>query len=323
MPEEMIGLSILIVSVKGAELLSRCLDSIYKYAPGVSMRVAVLDNTPLGLAGGILSGDPARRIDIIRQEGIYGFASNQNRLLAMLAPQSRYCLMLNDDAEVCPGALDTMIGFMEAHPDAASIGAQLVAPDGKFQFSGGAFPSLTKEIIRYSGLARVALTPQAKVFIGRYFGRLLPREARLYLKSFYCREPAVEVDFVSGCAMMLRREAIKDVGLLDERYFMYAEDVDWCRRAKAKGWNIYLLKKAKVIHYLRQSSTPRAALEYERSMLNYFLKYKNTKLFMGSYWLVIAAISFLKYIYHLLTGAPDLAAAYLDICRIMSRGLSG
>jgi len=308
-------LSILIVNNNRPEFLKNCLRSIYSQTRKFQMRVAVMHNG--GENGNPELENSFGQVNFISGKQKRGFSANQNELLNTFSQDSRYCLLLNEDTVVMPGALEKMLQFMDDHSEAACAGAQLVFPDLRPQLSGGSFPSFLKEIFRFSGLGKIILPQRVKIILGKYFSRLLPQECRQYLKSFYSRQPYERMDYISGCAMMMRSRAIRDIGLFDQGYIMYAEDLDWCRRAASRGWKNYLVTEARVIHYLNQARPAQVMLWYEQSMLKYFKKYNYSGMGIVICRIIIAFICLLKIAYYYLWRSKEPVKASRQILEFM------
>lgn len=185
-----------------------------------------------------------------------GFAGGNNT--AIREARGRYILLLNPDTETHPGAFRALIAFMDAHPDCAIAGPQLLNPDGSLQYSCRRFPTLEAGLFRN--------TPLGRLFPGN-------RATRDYMMKDVPHDRAMEVDWVSGAAMCIRRETLDRVGLLDEGYFMYVEDVDLCYRAREVGGEVWYEPEAVVTHAIGQSSDKNPApmiVAFHRSMFRFF-----------------------------------------------------
>lgn len=183
---------------------------------------------------------------LVANETNVGFAAANNQALRAMGfpsaePQDlpRYVLLLNPDTEVLDDALTTMVGFLDENPHAGVAGAKLLYPDGRLQHSAFAFPTLAQAFLDFFPLHYRLLNSRLN---GRY-----PR--RLYERG----EP-FPIDHPLGAALMARREAIQQVGLLDERFFIYCEEIDWCMRMKQAGWDVYCVPRAKVVHHEARST---------------------------------------------------------------------
>jgi hypothetical protein len=217
-----------------------------------SSEVIVVDNgSQDGSAGEVKRLFPDIRLVENRQN--FGFAKATNQGISLSS--GRYILLLNPDTEVLEGSIESMVAFMESHPDAGIAGAQLLNEDGSRQNSIANFPTLTTELLNKSLLRR--LSPR------RYPGKEMEYP------------DAIEVDSVIGACMVARREALERVGVLDEDYFLFLEETDWCYRMKAAGWKVYHLPQAKVIHFQGKGAERRrreAKVEYYLSRYHFFKK---------------------------------------------------
>lgn len=239
-------LSILIVNWNGRDLLLDCLRSIYETVRGISYEVLVVDN-------GSRDGSPAAvrnlypSVHLIENARNLGFARANNQ--AIRASRGRYVLLLNSDTVVRPGALGGLVRFTDRHPEVGIAGCRLVNPNGSLQPSWARFPSFWSEVLDRNVRHR----------------RSMPREPWAY-----------EVDWVGGACLLARREAIEQVGRLDEDFFMYSEEADWCYRMVQHGWKVAYLETAEVIHLGGGSSRLRSdamAVELYRSKLRFFRKH--------------------------------------------------
>jgi len=237
-------LGIVIVSWNVRDLLARCLNSVYASLDSSNLRgeVWVVDN-----ASGDGSAEMVRqqfpRANLIANADNRGFAAANNQALRAMevdrAQGPRYVMLLNPDTEVQGDALGVLVRFMDETPAAGVCGARLTYSDGSFQHSAFGFPSLAQIFLDFFPLNWRLLESRLN---GRY-----PR--RLYEQG----EPFA-VDHPLGAAMMVRREAIAQVGLLDEGFRIYVEEIDWCMRIKRAGWAVYCVPRAEVIHHEARST---------------------------------------------------------------------
>jgi len=151
----------------------------------------------------------------------------------------RYFLLLNDDTVVMPGALADLVRFMDEHPRVGATGCKLLNPDGTLQRTANRFPTLAFGLFEVLSINR--LWPNNPI-------------RRQHIYSGWDRSSLREVDTVSGACLMVRREAMAQAGLLDENFFLYNEEVDWCHRIKKMGWKVYYYPYAQVVHYGGQST---------------------------------------------------------------------
>ncbi len=259
MLEACLDLSVIIVSWNVRELLALCLEAVL--AEPVRQEVIVVDNAST-------DGTPAmvqERFPVVRllvNASNLGYTGGNNQ--GMSQAKGRYILILNPDTRPEPGAIRMMLEFMDSHPEVGAVGPLLLWPDGTVQPSRRRFPSLA------TGLLESTLVQQ------------FWKDNRV-LRHYYCYDlpsgSPQPVDWVVGACLMLRRRAIDQVGLLDEAYFMYSEELDWCYRARRAGWLVYHLPQARVYHYHGKSSeqNPLAReLRFQDSKLRFFSRYHGT-----------------------------------------------
>ena len=252
-------LSVVIVNWNTRELLRACLNSMADTLMEPDVEVIVVDNhSEDGSADMVAADFPS--VVILRQTENLGFSRGNN--VGIQQSSGRYVLLLNSDTEVEPGAFEAMCDHMDAHPDVGDVGAKLLNPDGSVQLSCRRFPSYRTALFhRYSLLTR--LFPRNKY-------------SAEYLMTKAGHNQRMEVDWVSGACLMARREAIARVGLLDEAFFMYAADVDWCYRMKKGGWRVVYVPEARVMHHIGKSSRKmpvKTTYERHRSMWLFYRKH--------------------------------------------------
>jgi len=256
----MVDLSVVIVSWNVRDLLRRCLSSLFadrssSLAPRIE--VIVVDNGSVdGSAEMVRAEFP--QVHLIVNPDNRGFPAANNQGIEVA--QGRYVLLLNPDTEVLDDALAAMVGFADVHPDVGVVGPQLLNPDGSVQSSRRRFPTLATAFFESTWLQ--------------------PYAPRRLLERFYVLDRSddevQDVDWVTGAALMARREAIEQVGPLDEGFFMYSEELDWCRRFREAGWRVVYLPTAKIVHYVGKSSEqvlPARHIHFQTSKVRYVRKY--------------------------------------------------
>ena len=251
-------LSVCIVNWNTRQDLEEALRSVLESDPELNIEVIVLDNASRdGSAEMVRQRYP--EVALIQSPENVGFARGYNR--ASRQATGRYLLILNPDTVVRPGTFGRLVEFMGSHPEAAAAGPRLLNSDGSLQFSCRRFPR-----------------PMAAVLRNTALGRLLPRNrfTRQYLMQDWDHSSLQHVDWVSGAAVCIRREAWDQVGGFDEGYFMYAEDMDWCLRAEQAGWKVYYVPDAVIVHRIGRSSDQRPfpmVIEFHRSMARFYRKH--------------------------------------------------
>jgi N-acetylglucosaminyl-diphospho-decaprenol L-rhamnosyltransferase len=252
-------LSTVIVSYRSGKPLIDCIASLEMDAAGFDHEIVVVDNDPSdGTLERIAQRFPKVR-GIANAENV-GFSRAVNQGIA--ATTGVYVMILNPDCFIERGSLAPLIGYLRAHPRTGVVGPRMIGRDGKLQYSARSFPDhLTFLFNRYSLLTRL--------FPGNPY-------SRRYLLSDWDHASVRPVDWLSGACLMVRRAAIDEVGPMDEAYFMFNEDVDWCRRMKQAGWEVVYVPEAMVHHDIgasRRKVAPKVIVERHRGMIHYFHKY--------------------------------------------------
>lgn len=250
------AVSVIIVNWNTRQLLGQCLDTLSENMGGLYYDVWVVDNASSDDSVPFLRTNYPW-VHVIESNRNLGFAGANN--LAMHSSDGRYMLLLNSDAFVMPDAVRSLVRCADAEPRSAIVGACLLNPDGTFQASHTPFPTLASEWLILTGLGR-------KIFGGHYPSR--GSEVGLGRQR---------VDYVEGACMLVRRTAFEQVGGMDEGYFMYAEEVDWCFSMKTAGWQVWYEPAAKVTHIGGASSTGRRTrreADLYRSRIRFFRKHK-------------------------------------------------
>lgn len=253
-------LSIVIVNWNVKELLRGCLASILasRQAGGPVLEIFVVDSASSDGSAEMVQAD-FPQVNLIASSQNLGYAGGNNTGVAAAA--GRYILLLNPDTVVQPGALARLVDYMDTRPQVGALGPQLVWPDGRLQSSRRRFP-----------------TPGSLFWESTLLEQWFPgnRYARAYrLDDVSPLEPQ-RVDWVVGAALLLRRQAWQQVGPLEETFFMYFEETDWCRRCARAGWEVHYLPQARIVHYEGKSSEQVVAartLRFQRSKLHYTRKY--------------------------------------------------
>ena len=226
-----LDLSIVTVSHNQLPLIEKCLASLYSIPWTASFEMAVVDNACNdGTAEWTAAHYP--QIKVIRNNLPQGYAANAN--MGMRAQKNgRYVLLMNPDITCLPGLIDGLVAFMDERPDVGIAGPKLLNPDHTLQ------PSCR----RFS-------TPGSILIRGLHLDRLLWNTDLIqrYLMVDSGHETVADVDWVTGALMIVRRAAIDRVGVMDERYFLYSEDQDWCCRMWQGGWRVCYVPKARAIH---------------------------------------------------------------------------
>ena len=253
-------IDLVIVNYNSSELLHDCLASIKCSCNGSRPNVVVTDNG---------SKDPIEYIrktysdvTIVRNRSNIGYSRAINAILSI--SDAPYIVLLNPDTIVLTDHfLESIAAFMDAHPDVGILGPGVLEPDGRVQGSARSFPRFHSLFFgRRSLLTKIF--PQSRL-----------ASANILTKNANNTEP-LEVDWVSGACMVIRRRALQQVGMMDERFFMYWEDVDWCKRMWDVGWKVMYWPGIKIMHHVGGSSESRvirSVFEFHKSALLYFNKH--------------------------------------------------
>ncbi|MFC2023643.1 glycosyltransferase family 2 protein [Chloroflexota bacterium] len=237
-------LIIVIVSFNTRELLADCLNSVYAGLTQSDLlgQVWVVDNASSdGSAEMVQRKFPSARL--VSKEENLGFARANNEALQDIGPglerQTKYVLFLNPDARVVGDALGVMTRFLDETSEAGAAGARLVHGDGNFQHSAFSFPGLAQIFLDFFPIHH-------RLVDSRLNGR--------YPQSLYGSGDPFEVDHPLGAALMVRSETLAELGGFDDRFFMYCEEIDLCRRIRFAGWQIYCVPEATIVHLVGQST---------------------------------------------------------------------
>lgn len=273
-------LTVSIVNTNNRPLLKGCLESVFMNSPGISLEVYVVDNnSDDGSVEMVRSRFP--QVKLIRNDEIDGFAANHNKVLRR--SQGRYVCILNEDTLIYTRTFNKMIAFMDHHPDVGAIGPQILNGDGiTIQLEcARRFPTLYSELCRNTGLTK--WFPQSKLFGG-------------VLMGYWDHNDTREVDSLSGACMMVRASTMREIGLLDERFFMYNEDDDWSYRIQKARWRVFFLHEAQILHYggrTNEREPRKMGVETFRSQYMFFEKHHGSP-YAWVYRLLIFFITLVK-----------------------------
>lgn len=228
-----LDLSIIVVNWNTRDLLRECLSSIDREVERgsvLTVETIVVDNASQDESLAMVRSE-FPHVRSIGNEHNIGFAAANNQAISQARGQLLF--LLNPDAFLRPGALDGLARFLDTHPEAAAVGPQVLNPNGTWQAAAFRFPTLWDLFCEAVFLS--VLWPHSSVF------------ARKELGGFN-RDYSREVDWVQGCAMLIRRPVWDAVGPFDEEYWMYVEELDWCRRAALQGYRVFFTPDAEVVH---------------------------------------------------------------------------
>lgn len=271
-PAEAQDLSIVIVSWNVRDLLANCLNTIDRGRGDLDLEVIVVD-------AGSVDGSPDMVqeqfawIKLVAESENVGFPRGNN--IGINRAHGRHVMLLNPDTEVSGDALSQLVAYLDKHPNVGVVSGMLRNPDGSIQSSRRRFPTFKTAVFESTWFEPYA----PKSLLRDYYAEDLPLD-----------EP-VDVDWLTGASLMVRREVFDQVGLMDEAYFMYSEELDWCRRIKDAGWRIVFLPTAEIIHHVGKSSEQaiiRRHIDFNRAKLRYFRKYHGrTQASLLRLWLLL------------------------------------
>jgi GT2 family glycosyltransferase len=237
MTNDKIDLSIVIVSYNVRELLSQCLRSLFTGHSSLSTEIFVVDNASFDDSAAMVR-EKFPQVHLIENKENCGFAPANNQAFPLA--RGRYVLMLNPDTQVKPGALETLVEFMDEHPRAGACGGKLVYGDGSLQHSAFAFPTLPQIFLDFFPL-------NWRLTNSRLNGR--------YPREWYERGEPFQIDHPLGADFLVRRQVAEQVGWLDGGFFIYCEEVDWAMRIRQAGWEIWCVPRAVVVHHEAKSTS--------------------------------------------------------------------
>jgi N-acetylglucosaminyl-diphospho-decaprenol L-rhamnosyltransferase len=265
----MLDVGIVILNWNTRDFLKRCLETVLASEGDFTYKVIVVDNASSDDSVAMVRSE-FPQVELIASDINGGYPYGNNLGLKALgfhgpgqvdADAPRYAVLLNADTEVPPDAFYCMMQYMDSRPEIGVAGPKLVLTDGSLDLAcRRSFPTPLVSFYRFSGLSKLFPDhPQ--------FGR--------YNMTFADPDQELEVDSVVGAYMQVRREAIEQVGLLDETFFMYGEDLDWAYRIKTAGWKVFYYPSVVIKHFKRAASrkSQRAQFEFNRAMLIFYRKH--------------------------------------------------
>jgi len=259
--------SIVIVNWNTKDILRGCLGSIFTQRSELACDVIVVDNASTDGSPQMVE-EEFPQVILIRNSANRGFAPANNQGIAIA--KGRYVLLLNSDTVVLDGAIEKTAAFADAHPEAAVVGCRVLNPDKSLQPTCFMYPSVLNLFLDAMHLSK--LFPRSRFF---------SRERMAWWK----REDVREVEVVTGCFMLVRREAIDRVGPMDEDYFMYGEETDWCWRFHRAGWRLMFTPSGQIIHFGGQSTSqvrPQMLLQLRSGVLLFFRKHRSRPAYVAA-----------------------------------------
>jgi GT2 family glycosyltransferase len=223
-----------IVNWNTLELLRDVLRSVHDNPAGIRSEVIVIDNASDDGSADMVAAEFPETI-LIRNTDNRGFAAANNQGFEVAT--GRHILLLNSDTVVLGDVLGTSVHYLDAHPDVGAIGCRVLNPDGSMQRTCSMWPSLLNLTLLTTGLWKLRRPRSLAQFLGRY------------QMMEWARDSERPVEVISGCYLMLRRTVLEQIGPLDESFFFFGEETDWCRRMRDAGWRLMFAPVGEIIHY--------------------------------------------------------------------------
>ncbi len=289
--------SVIIVNWNTKKLLRDCLSSVYEHVGDVDYEIIVIDNASTDGSAEMVKND-FRQVILVENPDNRGFATANNQ--GMAVAKGRYVLLLNSDTVVLDNAIANTVRFSDENPQAAVTGCRVLNPNRTLQRTCFMFPSILNMLLSSTYLYK--LFPK-----NRFFGR--------EHMTWWDRSDVRQVDVVTGCFMLVRREAIEQVGVMDEQFFMYGEETDWCYRFWKKGWKVMFAPVGEIIHFGGASSkqVKLEMIQQLRSSILLFMKKNRNFIIYPVACLLIAMFFFLRSPYWLCRAALSKKTITTDI----------
>lgn len=258
----MTDLSVIIVNTNNGNVIRPCLDSVFHYTRGLKYEVIVVDNGSTDGSLEMLRREYGARIRLVENGANVGFSKANNRGMAVAG--GRAVILLNSDTELRDNALKKLFDFLFSREEIGACGGMLVYPGGAPQFSYGYYPSFPRMLwITLSGLLKTPWGRRERAVIPA------PNEVRK------------RVEYVCGADLMMKKSVLDRVGFLDERFFVYCEETDLCRRITRAGYEIWFLPDVRIVHHIEGSFRERKRM---REIIYYTSLFKYLKKHYGYYW---------------------------------------
>lgn len=256
-------LSIVIVNYNTKDLLKQTIESVINNTKGIEYEIWVVDNSSKDGSVEMVQ-EEFKNVKLIASKENLGFPKGNN--VAIRKATGRYILLLNSDTKVIGDNLQNCVSYMDQHKEIGALGCKVELPDGTLDHAcKRGFP-----------------TPEASLYYFLKLNKIMKNKRKYgaYTASYLGEDEVGEVDALMGAFMMIPRTVIDKIGMLDEEFFMYGEDIDWCYRIKEAGYKIMYYPKEKIIHYKGSSSKKKKAkttYEFHRAMILFYRKHYNDK----------------------------------------------
>jgi GT2 family glycosyltransferase len=251
-------ISVIIVSWNAKKYLEQCLQSILVDSEAYDAEIIVVDNASTDGSPELIRHN-FPKVKLICNADNLGFAKANN--IGINHSKGEYLFLINSDVVVYPNCISSMVDYMEKHPETGMLGPRILGTDGNVQRSCMGYPSLWNLFSRAIFLD--SAFPHIKLFNG-------------FMLKNWAHDSIKEVDVINGCFWSVRRKAVEQIGLLDEDFFIYGEDMDWCKRFNNAGWKVVYFPQAESLHYGGASSSNapvRFYVEMQKANLQYWRKH--------------------------------------------------
>ena len=286
----MTDVSIIIVNYNTIGLLRDCLNSLMQ-TEGRACHIIVVDNASADGSADMVEHE-FPEVLLVRNSQNVGFAKANNQGIGLA--KAKYILLLNSDTIVRPGAIRIMSGYLDSESGAGATACKLLNGDGTIQASVGNRPGPMLLLFRLLGVSRIISNDRTRRWLAHTFGILLGGTVRSYLTPYKADRSPVEVQSISAACLMLRREAVEQIGGLDEHFFMYLEDMDYCIRLRQAGWKLYYLPEGEIVHLGGASSGGRMrnySVHSYRALFYFYGKHFSYPVAVAARAMVISALA--------------------------------
>lgn len=264
--------SIIIVNYNTKDLLRDSIASIKKTTTGLTYEIVVSDNDSSDGSAEMIK-DEFPDVILIENKINGGFAYANNK--GIKVSNGNYIFLLNSDTIVLENSIMNMFKYMNEHNKIGILGPKLLNADLSEQTSVFAYPTIFKEFASIFELKKLLKNRAIRKFVLKFADKALPNDVNQYMKNFKENKSVEQVEVLVGAALFIRKEVIDDIGGLDESYFMYYEEIDYCLKTHQNGWLLVFYPFSEIIHLIGQSSKKVSEITFKaryKSMLHYFEK---------------------------------------------------
>jgi len=300
-------ISVIIVNYNTEELLESCLNSLFEQNRDVELEVIVVDNASSDGSVQMVSKKFPKVILVANKEN-EGFAGGNN--IGLKKASGDYLLLLNSDTRFVENTLSRMIEYMPQNPKVGISSCQLVYEDGEIQPSGGFFPDLWRVFVWMFFLDDLPI-------VGQFVRSFHPHAPKFYTNDNWYKFPHFQ-DWVTGAFFLMRKEVASELGPLDENFFMYVEEMEYCYRARKLGWQVSYTPVTKIIHLGGKSGTQKGSLIGEYKGLKYFYAKHKSSVEMFLFRILLKTGAILRiFLFGIIKGSKEARETYVEAFRII------